>query len=80
MNIDDFWKRLGNYGVEVPPDVQRRVGLDMNQERVLIRPPSTQSAKLRVMQYGTGVPATYIARELGVTVRQVRKVRQMLRC
>jgi hypothetical protein len=80
MNIDDFWKRLGNYGVDVPPDVQRRVGLDFNQERVLIRPPTTASAKVRVLQYGTGVPSTYIARQIGISVRQVQKVRKMVRC
>ena len=80
MNIDDFWKRLGNYGVDVPPDVQRRVGLDFNQERVLIRPPTTVSAKVRVLQYGTGVPSTYIARQIGISVRQVQKVRKMVRC
>lgn len=79
MNIDEFWKRLSGYGVEVPADVQRRVGLDMNQERVLIRPPAAENRKMRVQEYGTGVPATFVARELGVTVRQVRKIRQLLR-
>jgi len=76
MNIDDFWKRLGNYGVDVPPDVQRRVGMDFNQERVLIRPPTTGSAKVRVLEFGTGVPATFIARKLGITVQRVYQVRR----
>ncbi len=79
MNIDEFWKRLRGYGVEVPQDVQRRVGLDFNQERVLIRPPTTVSAKVRVLEFGTGVPATYVARQMGVTVQHVRRVRRMLR-
>lgn len=79
MTIDDFWKRLENYGVAVPPEVRVRVGRDFNQERVLIRPPATTSAKVRVSEYGTGVPATFIARQLGVTVRQVRKIRATLR-
>lgn len=80
MRIEDFWKRLAGYGVEVTPDVQRRVGLDLCQERVLIRPPGTSApAKTRVLEYGSSVPAVFIARELGITVRQVRKVRQLVR-
>lgn len=79
MNIDEFWKRLAGYGVEVPADVRRRVGLDMNQERVLIRPPAPENRKVRVLEYGTGVPATFVARELGVTVQHVRRIRRLLR-
>jgi hypothetical protein len=76
MNIDEFWKRLQGYGVAVPQDVQRRVGLELNQERVLIRPPGTASSKLRVLEFGTGVPATYIARKLGITVQRVYQIRR----
>lgn len=79
MNIDEFWKRLAGYGVEVPQDVQRRVGLDLNQERVQIRPPGTTAAKARVLEYGTSVPATYIARQLGITVQHVRRIRRLVR-
>lgn len=78
MTIDEFWRRLAGYGVAVPTDVQRRVGLDMAQERVMIRPPAA-SNKLRVLEYGTGVPATVVARELGVTAQHVRRVRRLLR-
>lgn len=77
MNIDEFWKRLAGYGVEVPVDVRRRVGLDLNQERVLIRPPGTPAAKTRVLEFGTGVPATYIARKMGVSVRTVQRYRKL---
>lgn len=79
MDIDTFWKRLAGYGVAVPADVQRRIGLDLCQERVLIRPPGTASAKLRVSEYGTGVPATYVARQVGISVRQVQKIRKLIR-
>lgn len=79
MVIDEFWKRLAAYGVDVPADVQRRVGLDMNQERVLIRPPAASSAKPRILEFGTSVPATYVARKLGVTVRTVQRYRKLLR-
>lgn len=78
MVIDEFWKRLAAYGVDVPAEVQRRVGLDMNQERVLIRPPADGSRKVRVLEYGTGVPATFVARKLGVTVRTVQRYRKLL--
>ena len=78
MNIDDFWKRLAGYGVEVPAEVQRRVGLDMNQERVLIRPPAAHSAKTAVVSLGTTVPATFVARKLGVSVRTVQRYRKLL--
>jgi hypothetical protein len=78
MTIDDFWKRLEGYGVAVPHEVQRRVGLDLCQERVMIRPPAP-SGKTRVLGYGTGVPATFIAREIGVTVQYVRQIRRLMR-
>lgn len=76
MNIDEFWKRLAGYGVTVPQEVQRIVGLDMREERVLIRPPGTRSAKVRVLEYGTSVPATYIARAEGITVQRVYQIRR----
>jgi hypothetical protein len=78
MQIEDFWKRLLSYGVVVPDEVQRRVGLDMNQERVFIRPPAV-NRKARVLEFGTSLPATFVARELGVTVQHVRRVRRLLR-
>jgi hypothetical protein len=78
MTIDEFWKRLSGYGVAVPPDIQRRVGLDMCQERIMIRP-TAPLKKSSVLGYGTGVPATFVARELGVTVQYVRKIRRLLR-
>ena len=34
-------------------------------------------AKRAILEFGSSVPATYIARKLGVTVRHVRKMRQM---
>ena len=77
MTIDEFWKRLSQYGVVVPPDVRRQVGLDMNQERVFIRPPM-ESRKTAALQYGTTVPATFVARRLGITVRQVQRYRRLL--
>lgn len=77
MTIDEFWKRLAGYGVAVPDDIQRRVGFDLREERVLIRPPAC-SSKTRVLEYGTGVPATYVARKLGVTVRTVQRYRKLL--
>jgi uncharacterized Zn finger protein len=78
MTIDEFWKRLNTYGVTVPEDIQRQVGLDMREERVMIRPPAANN-KVRVIEYGTSVPAAYVARTLGITVRQVRKHRSLLR-
>lgn len=78
MTIDDFWKRLNGYGVTVPDEVQRQVGLDLREERIMIRPPAANN-KTRVLEYGTSVPATYVARTLGITVRQVRKHRSLLR-
>ena len=78
MQIEDFWKRLANHGVDVPPETQRAIGLECSQERVLIRPPASGSNKTRVFEMGTTVPATYVARQLGITVRQVRKLRRMV--
>lgn len=78
MRIDEFWKVLSTYGVDVPLDVQHKVGTNLNQERVMIRPPAS-SHKRAVLEYGTTVPATFIARNLGITVRQVRKIRQLVR-
>lgn len=79
MNIDDFWKQLREHGVDVPTDVQRRIGLDFNQERLLIRPPAQENRKVRVIEYGTSVSAHVVARQLGVTVQYVRRVRRLLR-
>ncbi len=78
MRIEDFWKALAGHGVDVPQEVRQRIGLDLNQERVLIRPPDAGN-KARVLEAGTTVPATYVARQLGITVRQVRKYRSLLR-
>ena len=78
MKIEHFWKTLQDFGVAVPGDVQRQVGLALNQEKVLIRPPTTASTKVRVMEYGTSVPATFVARKLGVTVQHVRRVRRIV--
>ena len=46
--------------------------------RVYIGKPKGE-AKRQILEYGSSVPSTYIARQLGVTVRHVRKVRQMLK-
>lgn len=78
MRIEELWTELSKSGVAVPQDVQRTIGLRFNQERVLIRPPSA-SNKTRVLEAGTTVPATFLARQLGITVRQVRKYRTLLR-
>ena len=77
MRIDELWRRLASFGVEVPPDVQRAIGLAHNQERVLIRPPA-ESHKAQVLALGTSVPAAYVARKLGVTVRTVQRHRRLL--
>jgi hypothetical protein len=79
MRIEDLWIQLARHGIDVPPDVQRRIGLDHNQERVLIRPPGTAGAKTRVMALGTSVPAAFVAREIGITVQHVRRIRRLLR-
>ena len=68
MRIDEFWKTLQGYGVEVPPEVQYRIGLDLCQERIMIRPPQSAN-KTRVLEYGTTVSAVFIARQLGITVQ-----------
>jgi len=78
MTIDEFWKRLQGYGVDIPMDIQRRVGLELNQERVMIRPPTTVCNKIRVLELGNDVPATHVARDLGITVRRVLQIRRDL--
>lgn len=78
MRIEDLWKELAKSGVSVSDDVQRRIGLQFNQERVLIRPPSTACHKAGVLEAGTSVPAAYVARKLGVTVRTVQRHRKLL--
>jgi hypothetical protein len=78
MRIDEFWNDLARYGIDVPAEVRQQFGLAHNQERVLIRPPAANN-KARVLEAGTSVPATYVARTLGITVRQVRKYRTLLR-
>lgn len=77
MRIEDLWRELSNAGLPVPADVQRSIGLRFNQERVLVRPPASNNKEL-VLQAGTSVPATYVARQLGITVRMVRKYRTLL--
>lgn len=79
MTIDELWKTLASYGAPVPRDVQDRVGRDFNQERVQIRPPGTAAAKTRVLEFGTGVPATFVARQLGITVQRVYQIRRLLK-
>jgi hypothetical protein len=43
---------------------------------VFIRPPAS-SAKRTVLEYGTSVPATYVARKMGITVRRVQQIRKL---
>lgn len=78
MQIEELWKRLASHGVDVDASVQRAIGLECFQERVLIRPPG-DSTKRRVLEAGTSVPATYVARKLGVSVRTVQRYRGLLR-
>ena len=79
MTIEEFWKRLEAHGVVVPHEIRSRIGLELSQERVMIRPPLRISNKARVLGYGSGVSSTFIARELGITVRQVQKIRKLVR-
>lgn len=79
MTIDEFWQHLAAHGIDVPLEVRRRIGLELCQERVMIRPPGTASAKVRVIEFGTSVPATFIARKLGITVQRVYQIRRDLK-
>jgi len=79
MRIEELWTELSKSGVAVPQDVQRTIGLRFNQERVLIRPPAVGVQKASVLEFGTSVPATFVARKLGVTVRTVQRYRALLR-
>lgn len=79
MRIEDLWRELLKSGVAVPADVQRSIGLRFNQERVLVRPPAAAASKAHVLEYGTSVPATFVARRLGITVRTVQRYRALLR-
>jgi hypothetical protein len=64
--------------VEVADRIKSSVEQQFAGERLYIGRPSGE-AKRAILGYGSSVPATYIARQLGVTVRHVRKVRQMLK-
>lgn len=79
MIIDEFWKKLAGYGVAVPQEVQLRVGLDLNQERIFVRPPAMTPAKARVIDAGTSMSNVMIARAAGVSVRYVQKIRKITR-
>lgn len=79
MIIDEFWKKLQGYGVNVPADVRRRVGLDLNQERIFVRPPAMSPAKARVVAAGTSMSCEVVARQAGVSVRYVQQIRRVLR-
>ncbi len=71
-------RELEASGVSV--DVAERIKSSVEQqfrgERLYIGAPKGE-AKRAILSYGPSVPATYIARQLGVTVQHVRRVRRM---
>jgi aromatic ring-opening dioxygenase LigB subunit len=64
--------------VDVADRIKSSVEQQFRGERLYIGAPKGE-AKRAILEYGSSVPATYIARQLGVTVRHVRKVRQLLK-
>lgn len=76
MTIDQLWKELARLGCPVPTEVQRTVGAQNYGEHVVLRPPGTPSAKVRVLEFGTSVSPQFVARKLGVSVRTVQMARR----
>lgn len=81
--IDEIMQLLRAEGVEVPAETGARVVTRFIQHNggTEVRVPKSPKRMTinRVQAFGTTVPATYIARELGMTVQHVRRVRRLLR-
>jgi hypothetical protein len=81
--IDEIMQLLREQGVAVPTGIKQRVVdrfMQMNGGTEVYVPKAPKRVIInRVQQYGTTVPATFIARELGVTVQHVRRVRRLIR-
>jgi formylmethanofuran dehydrogenase subunit D len=81
--IKDLIKAMRDAGVDIPdtvaPVVEARMRAQYGGCEIYV-PKSPKGNKLvRIQAFGTSVPATFVARELGVTVRRVRQIRQLLR-
>ena len=81
--IDEIMQLLRAQGVAVPSGIEQRVVerfMQANGGTEVYVPKAPKRMTInRVQQYGTTVPATFIARELGMTVQHVRRVRRLLR-
>jgi hypothetical protein len=64
--------------VEVADRIKASVERTFRGERLYIGAPRGE-AKRAILGFGDTVPATFIARQLGVTVQHVRRVRRMLK-
>ena len=62
--------------VEIADRIKTRVEQQFRGERLYIGAPKGQ-AKRAILEFGDTVPATFIARQLGVTVQHVRQVRRL---
>jgi hypothetical protein len=64
--------------IDVADRIKDSVQRQFAGERLYIGAPKGE-AKRAILGYGDSVPATYIARQLGVTVQHVRRVRRLVK-
>lgn len=80
MTLEELFRVLGAHGVAVSETLQREIAQDLHGERIFVRRPCAEvPRKMRVLEYGTSVPASFVARQAGCTVQYVRRIRRLLR-
>jgi hypothetical protein len=73
-------RELESAGVDsgVADRIRASVEHTFRGERLYIGQPGG-AAKRKILEFGSSVPSTFIARELGVTVQHVRRVRRLVK-
>lgn len=78
MNFDEMLRELRRLGGAISDEQATQFRSTYRGECVHIGAPH-QPKKARIIEYGTTVSSAFVARELGVTVQHVRRVRRLLR-
>lgn len=81
--IKDLIKAMRDAGVEFPDTVAVQVEARMRAQyggcEVYVPKSPKGNNLVRIKSYGTSVPAAFVARQLGVTVRRVQQIRKLLK-
>lgn len=81
--IKDLIKAMRDAGVDIPdtvaPVVEARMRAQYGGCEIYVPKFPKGNNIVRIKSYGTSVPTTFIARQLGISIRQVQRIRKLVR-